>query len=402
MTQPSATLVTPPAGAALYLALVQFLFVTTWSVYVIFLPRLLETAGLSVAWVPLVLMADQLVFMAMDIYVGVAADRAQRTLARVAPLIMTLTAISCAAFLLLPFAAGSGAAAPALLLGLTLVWTVTSSALRAPPWVLLGKYAATPSVPRMNTLVLWGIAAGSAVAPYLTVTLKQVDPRWPFVLCSLALLAATAGIVYVERRLQLAPAAPQLDPVHQADATGMRSAYLLALALLALGFQLHYSVNSAPRYTQLAGADMLPWLMPVFWIGFALAMVPSAAWAKRFGNLRVMLAAALAGALALALTPYANSLAALIVAQALAGGAWGCLLNGAFTAAIAAGRSRAPSREGYALGCMFAVLAAALLARLVFVASGAAKQPQWQDILAWLPAVLWLGALWMMRAASKK
>ena len=35
-----------PAGAALYMALVQFLFVTTWTIYVIFLPKLLESVGL--------------------------------------------------------------------------------------------------------------------------------------------------------------------------------------------------------------------------------------------------------------------------------------------------------------------------------------------------------------------
>lgn len=35
-----------PQATALYLAVVQFLFVTTWTVYVIFLPKLLETAGI--------------------------------------------------------------------------------------------------------------------------------------------------------------------------------------------------------------------------------------------------------------------------------------------------------------------------------------------------------------------
>ena len=47
MTGPSVS-----AGAALYVAGVQFLFVTTWTVYAIYLPQLLETAGLPRAWAP--------------------------------------------------------------------------------------------------------------------------------------------------------------------------------------------------------------------------------------------------------------------------------------------------------------------------------------------------------------
>ena len=102
---------------------------------------------------------------------GVAADRAQRTLGKIGPLMIGMTLVSCVAFLLIPFFAHLGAVVA---LGLMLIWVVTSSALRAPPWVLLSKYAAAPSVPRLNTLLLCGLAAGGAVAPYLGITLKNV------------------------------------------------------------------------------------------------------------------------------------------------------------------------------------------------------------------------------------
>src|SRR5689334_8617812 len=54
---------TIPAGAALYMAVVQFLFVTSWTTYVIYLPQLLATAGLPARYTPWVLLIDQLVFM---------------------------------------------------------------------------------------------------------------------------------------------------------------------------------------------------------------------------------------------------------------------------------------------------------------------------------------------------
>jgi len=62
-------------AAALYLALVQFLFVTCWTVYVIYLPGLLESAGLPRRYAPWILVLDQLVFMAMDVMTGMGPAR---------------------------------------------------------------------------------------------------------------------------------------------------------------------------------------------------------------------------------------------------------------------------------------------------------------------------------------
>ena len=136
-------------------------------------------------------------------------------------------------WMMLPFAVQLGTAAPAVALGLLLVWAVTSSALRAPPWVLLSKYAAAPSVPRLNTLLLCGLAAGGAIAPYLGVVLKNVDPRLPFALSSLTLLAATAGIVYVEKRLKLSPVAPPAKAPEPPELVGRTWPFLVGVLLLA-------------------------------------------------------------------------------------------------------------------------------------------------------------------------
>jgi len=379
------------------MAVVQFLFVTTWTIYVIFLPKLLQTAGLPATLTPLILLVDQLVFMAMDIYVGVAADRAQRTIGKIGPLIAGTTLVSCLAFLLLPFAAGSGVVAPAAVLGLTLVWTITSSALRAPPWVLLSKYAAAPSVPRMNMLMLWGLTAGGAIAPYLGVVLKNTDPRLPFVLSSLTLLAATAGIIYVERHLKSSPLAPVESTAPAADVAGKSMHFLLGLLLLAVGFQIHFSVNTAAQFLRFAKPDGLEWLMPVFWIGFGIAMVPGSALCGRYGTLQVMAVSAVLGALGAFASASAGSLGLLIAAQGVAGGAWGSMLMCAFTAATAAGRT---GREGLTLGLMFAVLAAATLGRIATVMSGAPKQPDLAAAFSWLPTVCWLGGALLIGALA--
>src|SRR5689334_16452290 len=99
---------TIPTGAAVYMAVVQFLFVTCWTTYVIYLPQLLAAAGLPTRYTPWLLLIDQLVFLVTDIAVGLAADRARRTIGRLGPMIVGLTVVSCAAFLLLPFAVHLG------------------------------------------------------------------------------------------------------------------------------------------------------------------------------------------------------------------------------------------------------------------------------------------------------
>jgi MFS family permease len=376
-----------PAAAALYIAAVQFLFVTTWTIYVIFLPRLLESAGLPMAWTLWILVLDQLVFMVADVATGIFADRVQRTLGRLGPLIVGWTVVSCIAFLLLPQVVRLGGAAPALTLGLILIWVVTSSALRAPPWVLLGKYAARPALPWLNSLTLIGLAAGGAVAPFLGVALKNIDPRLPFALSSLTLLAATAGIVQLERSLARRPAAATAPPAVPQLLDTRHLAWMLGILLLATAFQTHFSLNAAAQYLRFARPAELEWLMPLFWVGFGVAMLPGGALCKRHGALRVMAVAALVGAGSALVAANAGSLALLIAAQLVAGFAWGSMLVAIFSSAAELGRS---GREGLALGTMFAMLALATLVRIGAVLAGLPKNAAFAPLLAWLPVALWV------------
>jgi hypothetical protein len=374
-----------PFAAAIYLAVVQFLFVSCWTLYVIFLPEMLESAGLSRRHAPWILILDQLTFMVMDVVMGVAADRAARVLGRIGPLIAGLTAVSCVAFLLLPHAGAAGGLSAAALIALILVWTVTSSALRAPPWVLLSRHAAAPSLPWMNALMLSGLAIGGAVSPYLGITLKNVDPRLPFAVSSLVLLATTAGLVWVERALASRPAPPPA-PAPRREAISGSWLFIAGCLLLAAGFQAHFSLNSAGQYLRLAAPDRLPYLMPVFWIGFNLAMFPGAALATRFGALPTVAACALAGAAAALAGMATRDLDVLLAAQFVAGGAWGCIMMACFAAALDYGRT---GREGLVLGLLFAALAAATLTRIAVVVMEFNKSPALAGWLDWAPVAMW-------------
>ena len=75
----------------LYFGVVQFLFVSCWTVYVIYLPGLLAQAGIEKKWVIWVLMADQLIFTVMDFAIGIAADRVLSGLRRIGPWLLGAT-----------------------------------------------------------------------------------------------------------------------------------------------------------------------------------------------------------------------------------------------------------------------------------------------------------------------
>ena len=379
-------------GVGLYLGVVQFFFAATWIVYVLYLPQLAAQAGIAKGAVAWILMADQLVFVFADYASGVAADRVARAMGRVGLWVLAATLVSCAAFLALPFIAPG--ASPAIFIALTMLWAVTSSALRAPPLALVGRHAAKPSQPILVGLSLLGLGVANAFQPYLGLTLRGIDPRIPFALSSAALGLVTIGLVAAERALaRAAVVAPTARPDATAaavPATAGAAPVLLAAALLAaLAFQVHVFIDSAPLYLRQAPATQLPMLSPVFWIGFNLGMLPMSLAARRWPPARVMGVAALVAALASGLATAAPNLSALVATQFVAGAAWAGVILAAFAWALARGGA---GHAGAFAGAISSVLALATLARMGSVAAGWPKAPGLSDALAWWPVIGWLAA----------
>lgn len=365
------------------LALLQLAFALTWVIYVIYLPALALQAGLPKHAVPWILLMDQAIFVLCDWAAGVYADRTAAALGRIGSRIAIATAISAAAFLLMPWLAPAGS--PLLFIALTVVWSATSSALRAPPFMLIGRHAVEPRKPWLAGLYLLGLGVAAALAPYLGSALKGIDPRIPFAMATAAVVVMTFALVAAERRLGTPkPAsAPTRMPASRL------AAFAFAVALFAVGFQVHFSVNSAPAYLRFATAADLEKLMPVFWIGFNLLVLPATLLTKRFGGVPVMAIAGVAGSLCALAAPQARTLETLVALQFAIGAAWGAVLTGGFTAALEAGKR---GREGSATGLLFSMLAVAAFARIAFVAADLPKSPELAPWLAMLPLVAWAAA----------
>ncbi|MBQ0929783.1 MFS transporter [Ideonella alba] len=377
-------------STGLTLAALQFSLALSWTVYVVFLPALLTQAGLAPSWLPWLLMADQAVFVLADLAAGVAADRSAAALRRLGPALLAATAVSTVAFLALPVLAGAGAAP--WMLAATVVWAISSAALRAPVAALLGRRAARPTLPRWVAWWTLGLALAGALGPWLTVQLRGSDARLPFVLASLALLAATAALLRVER--QWPPPVPTY-PAEAARWSRPLAWFLLAAVALGLGFQGHAQLNAAPQYLRFAAAAELPAWLSLFWVAVGLALWPAGEATRRVGAVPVLAAGAALAALGSALAALATGLPLLAIGQALSGAAWGAVLVSAWTAAVQVGRS---GREGLSSAALSALLALAALLRIAAVAAQWPQQPTVQAWLPWLPAGLWaLAALLIAR-----
>jgi MFS family permease len=382
-----------------FLAVLQLVFTLLWTIYVIYLPKLATQVGIAPAAVILILMMDQAIFTITDTAMGIVADKIEALVGRLGVFVGALALLSCAAFAALPFVAGVGPAARTGLIVLIAIWAVSSSALRAPPLILLGKYSATPRLPFLAALAMLGYGTAGAVSPYLGVLLRDHDPRLPFILSSVVLLFVAMGLGGVER--DIAKAAPAKNAAAPAKPLGKAPvAFIAATVLLALGYQLHFSINSAPVYLRFAKPDTLQWLMPVFWIGFNIAMFPASVVVKHRGGLIVMGAAGLLGAAALVVVEIASGLNTVVVAQFLAGAAWGCMLMSAVSAALAIG---AVGAEGKVTGLVFSALALATFARMAAVAGGLQKLPDYAPLLHWAPVACWsvAGCALLVLAASR-
>ena len=368
----------------IYLGFLQLVFTLLWTTYVIYLPKLAANVGIAPGAVILILMLDQAIFTITDTAMGIAADRIDALVGRLGVFVGAFAVVSCAAFVALPYVSALGTSAKPLLIALIVTWAITSSALRAPPLILLGKYRAKPEIPLLSALMLLGYGVAGAVSPYLGAVLLKTDARLPFIISSAVLLLTALGLSMVERGIAAeAPAgqAPSARPFGLVPLI-----FIVAMIALALGYQLHFSINSGPIYLRFAKPDDLQWLMPVFWVGFNIAMFPASAIVKHRGGLLVMGAGGLFGAVAILVAELAGDLSTLVIAQFVAGSAWGCMLMSAVSAALAIGHTGA---EGKVTGLVFSALALATFARMAAVAGGLQKLPDYAPLLHWVPVACW-------------
>ena len=237
-----------------------------------------------------------------------------------------------------------------------------------------------------------GDGSGQRPGAYLGVVLKDVDPLLPFTLCGVSLALATLGFAAWEARSIQADRFADSLPRPSFSRMGR---LLLAMLLLGAGFQVHVFVNAAPLYKGLGDPTLLPWLMPVFWIGFSLAVQLGGPALGRIGmpaRVRPLVGVGDAGLRRLPRRAQP--------ARADRSRSWRLAWGGVFLAGLRlAGEEGHHGREGLFVGALFAGLALGAAARIGLTLAGISFSAQ---VTVPLAAALWgMGALaclsWLRR-----
>lgn len=371
---------------ALWVLAVQCLLALSWTLYALFLPGMLAQVGIDKQWFVYVLIADQVIFALCDWFAGVHADRIGLVWRRLGRVLTAIALLSSATLLAMPWVATTGQ--PVLLLAVIFVWAATSSALRAPVFALLGRVreSNTPKTRAgLVSMALAGVSLAGASGPYLTLLLKNVDPRLPIALSAISL--AIAGLWALRAETVLPKPVPEADP--DARDTRRRAWSLAGIVLVGgIGTQIIVTVVAPRLLNHWVGMDAVVWIA-WFWVGFGLGLIPGRHVAAGGGALSKAAVALIVGTAALAIAQASAAMPVLIVGLVIAGAGWGVFSTVMFASAVAVSSGRATARgAGTASGLVFSALAVATVVRMLFVAAGYNKTPA----ADWLPAIAWIAA----------
>lgn len=362
------------------LTLIQFLFLLTWIVYAIYLERLLQGMGFSRQFALMMLILDQALFAVADIALGCWADRLIKQWKKFAPGLIVLNLLGCLSFMLLPFIAAQGSST--FFVAVTILWVLSASVLRTPLYAMIATRSNDQKSSASHAWALLGMGLASASAPYLGQSLTNLSPTLPFMLsgCSLALVSFSflhKGFLPNPPTKQATEAAPT------PHSTALFKLLPIGLCL-GLAAQLHLFINSGTLYKAFTQASELPWLLPIFWIGFSVVLFPASKWLNRLTPSLLLLIGGILGASSLILCSVAPNLPLLITGQLLTGCAWGLVFMGGLCAAGGWGQR---GREGLFLGAWFAMLAIGTGIRVLLVMLGYAQLP---NLTVPLANSLWL------------
>ena len=288
--------------------------------------------------------------------------------------------------------AGATASPVALVLP-ALIWVAGSAALRAPLFALIGKHAQSTTGDDFRWLLL-----GNGVALRLrTLSWNRAQgrsPLVPFALISAGLVLC--GVLVMQSVRDGGKASSSSSSVSATEETLPHvPVFFLALLIAALGVQVHSAFNAGQLYARTVPAAELHWWMPMFWVGFNLALVMPpvlGTWpaARRLGTFAAIGMLALAGCTAAA-EPLAQA-----VLQAVAGAAWAWFVSGAFATANALGY---PAHRGGMAGGVHAALAGGSALRLA-MASAALPQALGSNLFL-VPVALFALAAFVLWLASR-
>lgn len=343
------------------LALVYGMFALGWMVYRVHLPAQMTQFGFSAQAVPLLLLIEALLSIAVEPLAGAFSDRTNRQRGTRFPIIGVGVALTALLFVILPALAFAepNTTTRWILVSLLLNWSIAMSCFRSPALALLKRYASTLRLPQAASLLTFAFGLTAAATPLASPAVLKLGTTVSFTCMAILILLSAIWLRWMNP-IALAASEP---------AEYFNSAQPIALAPLARSFglgltstlALRLAIETFPKILKtqivLDKSDVQPPLfVGLLFISLAIAAIPVGRLAVRQGNNYTMLLGLVIATLFLGcMTLIYSPTIAVIVALGLGVG-FSLILNGTLPFAL---EQAPPDRAGLGIGIFFAGVATA-------------------------------------------
>ncbi|MBW4661726.1 MAG: MFS transporter [Drouetiella hepatica Uher 2000/2452] len=342
------------------LALVYAMFALGWMIYRVHLPAQMTQFGFSAQAVPLLLLIEALLSIAVEPLAGAFSDRTNRHRGTRFPIIGVGVALTALLFVILPALAFAepNTTTRWILVSLLLIWSIAMSCFRSPALALLKRYAPTLRLPQAASMLTFAFGLTAAATPLASPAVLKLGTTVSFTCVAILILLSAIWLRWMNP-ITLAASEP---------AEYFNSAQPIALVPLARSFglgltstlALRLAIETFPKILAQIALDKSgvqpPLLVGLLFISLAIAAIPVGKLAVRQGNsytmlLGVVITALFLGSMILVYSPAI----AVIVALGLGIG-FSLILNGTLPFAL---EQVPPDRAGLGIGIFFAGVATA-------------------------------------------
>lgn len=340
------------------LAALYGMFALGWMVYRVHLPGFVAQVGFSEQAVPLLLLMEALLTIAIEPIAGAWSDRTHQQRGSRFPLITLGVVASSLIFVMVPTVLVFTDSTPMpgwVLIVLLLAWAVAMSLLRSPAIALLKRYAPPVRLPQAASLLTFAAGITGAITPL----------AGPFVLnlgapaaCTIAALLTLLSAIWLRWANPITLTATEpVEHFNSAQAISLpRLGTVFGLGLGAT-LALRLAIETFPKVlsAQVPGLQP-PVLIALVFMTMAIAAFPVGKFAVRQGNRRTMMIGLAIAVFFLGLMGLTSSTPVAIVVALGLGVAFSLITNGTIPFALV---QVPPNRAGLGVGMFFAGVAAA-------------------------------------------
>jgi MFS family permease len=362
-----------------FVTYMQFPFFLMWTTYAAFLPQLIAQAGLDAKYFFYISIMDNVCFIVMNPILAFAAERVGKKYGKFGLFFVLLVIFSSVNLICISLVAGTS---QSLFFICTLLWSLSSSILRAPPIFLLFRHIKPFKHPKAIAISTIGMTVGGCVSPYIVPLYTDYSAWIPFSINALMLVLTSFGVIFAERQLERTKLLLEKDPNQKESEPEFEVDYITMVLLFVgiffvyAGFEGHTNIRSLNQYTRFASDKASGrFLAPTFWISNQIGMKLMALFLinKVHWKSNVLIASCLGG-IGCLMAEVSNSLGVLVVANIFSGLGYGMWYNIVLVYVPKVVPKHSSLNKSMVLGFFYSCLSAAAILRFSIASTKVATE----------------------------